>query len=189
MPLGFIVLSAEEGSSCLDLVDQCHPDLVLLDVLMPGMSGWEAARALRRAGHDRTAILMLSANASENSEVLTPDRVHDGYLMKPIDIRQLLDKIRAVLKVEWTYDVPEQTIGTVPGARLSATDLPPPGQIDDLMRLGEIGYVRGIEAKLLEIEDNFPEHQVFVRELREIVSSFDLKRYMAVLGALRHDAH
>jgi len=190
MPLGFIVLSAEDGPSCLDLVDQCHPDLVLLDVLMPGMSGWDAARALRRSGHERTAILMLSANASQNPDVPAPDRIHDGYLMKPIDIRQLLDKIHAVLKIEWTYDLPEQTIGAVPGAGLAAGDIPSPAQIDDLLRLGEIGHVRGIEAKLFEIEGNFPEHQFFVREMREIVGSFDLKRYMAVLEALRHhDAH
>jgi DNA-binding response OmpR family regulator len=108
------VISAENGPACLELARQCNPDLVLLDVLMPGMSGWEVARALRRSGHEKTRILMLSANASENHATLSPDRAHDDYMMKPVDIRQLLDKIHALLNVEWTYDLPEEAPGSTP---------------------------------------------------------------------------
>jgi CheY-like chemotaxis protein len=180
------VLSAEDGPSCLALADQCDLDLVLLDVLMPGMSGWDVARALRRSGHDRVSIVMLSANAGESHNVLSPDRVHDGYLLKPIDIRQLLDKIHSLLKVEWTYEAAEEAASPAQ-ASVSIVAPPPAEHIHDLMKLGEIGHVRGIQAKLFELEDKFPEHQVFVTQMRGIVNSFDLRRYMAVLEAFRHD--
>jgi hypothetical protein len=70
---------------------------------------------------------------------------------------------------------------------LSAIEIPAAEHIIDLMKLGEIGHVRGIQAKLFEIEDKFPEHQVFVTQMRGIINSFDLRRYMAVLEALRSD--
>jgi hypothetical protein len=130
---------------------------------------------------------MLSANASENHNTLSPDRVHDDYLMKPIDIRQLLDKIHVLLNVEWTYDMPEDAPDAPPGAALPAAGIPAAEHIADLMKLGEIGHVRGIQAKLFEIEDRFPEHQLFVTQMRGIINSFDLRRYMEVLGALRAD--
>src|SRR5579862_3787955 len=64
-PLGFVVFGAPDGPSCLAFTSQCKPDLFLLDVSMPGMDGWELARALRRTGHADAAILMISANAGE----------------------------------------------------------------------------------------------------------------------------
>ncbi len=57
--------------------------------------------------------------------------------------------------------------------------------VEDLFRLGSIGHVRGIEAKLKEIETEDPATAPFAAHLRTLVSNFDLKRYMSVLGAMR----
>jgi hypothetical protein len=66
---------------------------------------------------------------------------------------------------------------------------PPPGDLDELIRLGQIGYVRGIEDKLMEIENNSPAHREFTAYLRVFVDGFDLKRYVAALESIRtgHD--
>jgi hypothetical protein len=60
--------------------------------------------------------------------------------------------------------------------------------LDDLYRLGRIGHVRGIEAKLRELELEDPVNEAFATQLRTLISSFDLKRYMHVLETLR-DSH
>ena len=65
---------------------QHKPNLVLLDISMPDMDGWEIARRLRQASRERTAIVMVSANAIEPSRLLGRGRLHDDYLMKPIDL-------------------------------------------------------------------------------------------------------
>jgi hypothetical protein len=62
---------------------------------------------------------------------------------------------------------------------------PPLGEIEALIHLGQIGHVRGINAKLAEIETNSPEHGAFVKDLRVIVNSFNLSRFLTVLEAQR----
>ena len=75
-----------------------------------------------------------------------------------------------------------------PGPVVSASLRPPAGgHIEELMKLGEIGYVRGIQAKLAEIEADSPENGAFVSHMRDLMDTFDLKQYMAVLEALRSD--
>jgi CheY-like chemotaxis protein len=98
-PLGFEVLTASTGMECLALADRHKPNLILLDVAMPEMDGWEVARRLRQASREPTAIVILSANAIDPSRLLEGERLHDDYVMKPIDLRQLLKKIHALLNI------------------------------------------------------------------------------------------
>ena len=122
-PLGFVVVEAADGTACMGMAESFEPGLILLDIFMPGMSGWEVARALRAKGYAKTAIIMLSANISEAHRALTPERAHDDYLMKPIDLRQLLDKIRALLRLEWISELRSRTVADS-GRRTAAGDRP-----------------------------------------------------------------
>jgi len=63
---------------------------------MPEMDGWETARRLRRVLPERTAIVVLSANAIDSNRLTDGERLHDDYLMKPIDLRQLLKTIHVL---------------------------------------------------------------------------------------------
>jgi CheY-like chemotaxis protein len=183
-PLGFTIFSAPDGATSLDLTSQCDPDLALLDISMPGLDGWEVARRLRQDSN-RTRIIMLSANANDVLPDQEEARLFDAYMMKPLVIRQLLDTIKSLLQLEWTYEK-ETTAGISPDPRRPVTN-PSSEHINDLLRLGQIGYVRGIQAKLIEIERESAEHEVFVAELRDIIRNFDLKRYMSVLEGIQTD--
>jgi CheY-like chemotaxis protein len=184
MPLGFDVLSASTGTECLTLADQRRPNLILLDIAMPEMDGWEVARRLRQTSRERAAIVILSANAIDPSRLLEGERLHDDYVMKPIDLRQLLKKMHALLNIEWTYE-PETAGPSVLAAPSGPIVLPPGDVIDELIGLGEIGHVRKILDKLREIEAAAPECTDFVVQMRTIVDAFDLRRYAAALEALR----
>src|SRR5205807_7775540 len=87
-PFGFTVLSASGGEECLTLAEQHKPNLILLDIAMPEMDGWQVAQRLRQSSSERTAIVMLSANAIDQSRLLEGERLYDDYVMKPIDLRQ-----------------------------------------------------------------------------------------------------
>ena len=104
--------------------------------------------------------------------------------MKPIDLRQLLKKMHALLNIEWTYE-PETAGPSVLAAPSGPIVLPPGDVIDELIGLGEIGHVRKILDKLREIEAAAPECTDFVVQMRTIVDAFDLRRYAAALEALR----
>jgi signal transduction histidine kinase/CheY-like chemotaxis protein len=178
-PLGFTVLTAPDGRACLELAAGLRPDLFLLDISMPGMSGWELARALRRAGHAEAAILMLSANVGESHPAEAERDAHDETLPKPFDLRQLLDRVQALLKIEWLEEAPPET----PGAAAAPLASPGAAHVAELLRLGGIGYVRGIEAKLAELEAD-PANREFVAAIRAHLKSFDFRGYTSTLEAI-----
>jgi CheY-like chemotaxis protein/anti-sigma regulatory factor (Ser/Thr protein kinase) len=186
LPLGFEVFVADGGPECLALAEQHKPNLVLLDVSMPEMDGWEIARRLRLPGRERsTAIVMLSALAPDKDQETEPERLHDGYLMKPVDLRQLLDTIHVLLDVEWTYDTEPARAPSLPMKDLLLMEAPAPHDLEELMRLSEIGYVRGIEAKLDELAAQSPRCGPLIAQLRALASSFDLRGFNATLAAIR----
>jgi DNA-binding response OmpR family regulator len=150
---------------------------------MPGMNGWQLADRLRQAGFSRAPIVMMSANVHEIGPARGADAPHDEMIPKPFDLRRLLDRLQALLQLEWTYEVPPSP---VPVAARAVTP-PAAEQIEELIRLGQIGYVRGIEAKLSELELETALQEPFVRQMRDIVQSYDFQRYLAVLEGMRSD--
>ncbi|MBO0752702.1 MAG: response regulator, partial [Bradyrhizobiaceae bacterium] len=188
-PLGFNVITAPDGAACLALADEHRPNLVLLDVSMPGIDGWAVARRLRQMLRERSGIIMLSALAMDHERAIDCDQLHDAYVTKPINLRQLLDKIRTLLGIEWIVDDnsgPASKNSQPPPLQAAEASSPlSPKDVDTLIRLGEIGHVRGITAALDEIELNAPDSSRLVEELRTIVHSFNFGRFLTVLKAQR----
>ena len=93
------VVEAENGDQALKMIQRDKPSLVILDLMMPGMSGLEVCRTLR--GQDETAklpILMLTAKAGEADRVLGLELGADDYLAKPFSPRELVARVRAILR-------------------------------------------------------------------------------------------
>jgi DNA-binding response OmpR family regulator len=93
---GYAVVTASDGIRALELARTRQPDLVLLDVMMPGMQGWEVCRALRHESD--VPILMLTARGEEMDRVLGLELGADDYIVKPFGFRELLARIRANLR-------------------------------------------------------------------------------------------
>ncbi len=94
---GYAVIAADNGVSGLARARDDQPDVIILDVMMPGMNGLDVARYLRRS--DTTAaipIILLSAKAQAN-DVLQGLEVADDYITKPFDPLELLDRVAAFL--------------------------------------------------------------------------------------------
>ncbi|WP_085091799.1 hybrid sensor histidine kinase/response regulator [Azospirillum oryzae] len=186
--LGFAVVKATDGQSCLALAELHRPDILLLDISMPGMNGLEVARHLRATGHGDTAIILVSADTREDRSAPAPGQPYDGFVAKPVSIPKLLACIGRLRGIEWEYETPA---GTDDGPPLfTASELPPQHHIAELIHLGRIGYVRGMQAKLAEIAAAHPELERFVGRMRTLVSNYDLNQYMAALEAVyRDDSH
>jgi nitrogen-specific signal transduction histidine kinase/DNA-binding NarL/FixJ family response regulator len=181
--LDFNVFVAPNGHAGIDLVSAVSPDLVMIDISMPDMSGWEVARTLRaREDMRHVRLMMVSANAHEFSSGGGEGSIHDAFVMKPIDVQLLLDSVATVLRLEWAFN-PEPRGETMPVAA-SITALSR-HHLDDLYQLGRIGHVRGIHAKLKEVEAEDPTTTNFTAQLRKLVTNFELKRYMTVLENYR----
>jgi signal transduction histidine kinase/purine-cytosine permease-like protein/ActR/RegA family two-component response regulator len=173
-PLDFVVLTASGGPQCLTLIEGVTPDLFLVDILMPGMSGSQLVERLREDGQT-APILMLSANIGDGTSALLPGDGHNDALAKPVDIRQLADKLAVHLGLTWIHEGEEPP-------PVSEAEAVSPGHthLEDLRQLGQIGYIRGIEAKLADL-GRLPANQPFVHKAGAYVQAFDLAGYMSFL--------
>ena len=96
---GFAVLESEDGEHALDMVRKERPDLVVLDVMLPGADGLEICRMLRsQSPAARIPIVMLTAKAGEVDRILGLEIGADDYVSKPFSPRELVARIRAVLR-------------------------------------------------------------------------------------------
>jgi two-component system KDP operon response regulator KdpE len=93
---GYEVDLAETGEEALDLAARHHPDLVLLDLGLPGISGIEVVQGLR--GWTAVPIIVLSATGTEEAKVQALDEGADDYLTKPFGMHELLARVRAALR-------------------------------------------------------------------------------------------
>src|SRR6187401_1087347 len=94
-----VPVEAEDGHAALELARQRRFDLVILDLMLPGLDGLTVCRAIRRdSPNQATPILMLTARREENDKVLGLDSGADDYLTKPFGVRELMARVRALLR-------------------------------------------------------------------------------------------
>jgi len=93
---GYAVISATDGEEALHLIERELPDLIILDVMMPRMDGFEVCRRLRQ--WSQTPIIMLSARGDEKDKVKCLDLGADDYIVKPFGAKELMARVSAVLR-------------------------------------------------------------------------------------------
>ena len=93
---GYTVLVADSGQGALEALERANPDLVVLDLMLPDVSGEEVARSVR--SHSDLPIIMLTAKAGENDRVAGLRLGADDYLVKPFSPRELVARVEAVLR-------------------------------------------------------------------------------------------
>ncbi len=93
---GYSVLRARDGTEAINLHAEHRPDLVVLDIMLPEMDGWEVCKALRQTGE--TPVIMLTARRDDYDKVLGLELGADDYVTKPFNPRELMARIRAVLR-------------------------------------------------------------------------------------------
>jgi signal transduction histidine kinase/purine-cytosine permease-like protein/DNA-binding NarL/FixJ family response regulator len=188
LPMGFDISEADSGAACLASIRAEVPDLVLLDIAMPVMDGWAVSRAIRDLnlpGTTTLPILIVSANAFDQAAGRAGFPCHDGFVVKPVSLLELLAKIKIHLRLEWiTTPLPANppALASVPAT------LPSLDELTALLELGAIGYVKGILAKLTQLEQRTPSQLAFTTELRELVRRFRLNDFANRLKETIRDA-
>ena len=94
---GYDTLEAYDGPTGLQLALEQDPDLILLDLMLPGMNGFDVCRKIREAG-SATPILMLTAREEESDKVLGLELGADDYITKPFSVRELMARVKANIR-------------------------------------------------------------------------------------------
>jgi len=189
-PLGFEVQEVASGIEALRAVSSFTPDLILLDIGMPHLDGWETARLLRANLLSNAPIIVVSANAFDKGRKNAAGIRNEDFLVKPVNVVELLELIRERLNLQWVpatpavaaqiapADPPPNAARAIPSIEVA---LPDPELLRSLHEVGSLGYVRGILDKLSEIEQLDPSYGVFTGILRTHVERFDLPEYLRYL--------
>ena len=174
-PLGFLIDQAASGEECLEVLPRFRPDVILMDLAMPGMDGWETIRTIRRNRLSNARIAIVSANAFDKGLENDLGIAGDDFITKPVRFDELLDWLGRALDLDWVEAVEP------PIAPVAAFVLPP---VDALAALAEhvgAGYVRGIQRELDKLAAEQPQCAEFVRRARELAQSFRIDELAALL--------
>ena len=93
---GYSVLTAYDGKEALRVARESHPDLIVLDIMLPGMDGLEVCRALR--AESSVPIILLTAKTLEQDRIIGLDLGADDYVTKPFSPKELAARVRAVFR-------------------------------------------------------------------------------------------
>jgi DNA-binding response OmpR family regulator len=160
---GYAVQSAGDGPTGLRVAREHKPDLIILDVMLPGQDGFEVCRILRR--ETAVPILMLTARAGETDRVVGLEVGADDYLTKPFSMRELLARVKALLRrVRLDREVLPAGGAPLPAERLLFSDL-----TIDLSR-----HEASLEGNPLRLKPKEFELLLFLAKHRGVALSRDL---------------
>ena len=177
-PLGFEVFTASHPAEGFALADLCNPDIVLLDVQMPGQSGWELGAQLREKHGPAFPIVMVSANVHDYDPMVAEKSGDYAVVTKPVDQKVLLDVIAAQLGIEWKC-------GQEAAAPSESSMDPLPSEtgpsLDRMRLLAKSGKVRDLDRAINDLAAEFPVSSRVVAILREHLDNYDLRSLLKTI--------
>ena len=139
---GFEVATAPDGQHALAVAEQFRPDLLVLDVMMPGLDGFGVVRRLRQSGR-HTPVLFLTARDAPEDKVSGLTLGGDDYVTKPFSLDEVLARIRAVLRRSQTVQQADQA------PRLTFADIELDEESHEVLKAGKLVSLSPTEFKLL----------------------------------------
>ncbi|WP_437915826.1 AAA family ATPase [Sorangium sp. So ce302] len=186
-PLGFELLEADGGERALALALDRTPDVIVMDLAMPGMDGYEATRRLRqRPELARTAIIASSASTSEVERHKSLSAGCDDFLPKPVQAGAFLELLRGTLQLEWQRRAGQGAAVTMPSmadAELCTLPAPPAQELARLVELADRGLVSQVLNELDRLEEADPQLGAWSGQVRAVARSFQIKRLRGLLQA------
>jgi two-component system OmpR family response regulator len=139
---GFDVATATNGTDALDVARTYRPDLLVVDVMMPGMDGFEVVRQLRGGG-ERTPVLFLTARDATDDKVTGLTLGGDDYVTKPFSLEEVIARVRTVLRRT------SREVTSSPSATLTFMDIELDDDTHEVRKAGETVALSPTEFKLL----------------------------------------
>jgi PAS domain S-box-containing protein len=182
-PLGFTVVEAADGPAVLEHVRALRPDVILMDLLMPGMTGTEAAQAIRQLeATPEMVIIATSASVLDTNREQSLLAGCDAFLPKPIRVEQLLELLAIHLRLTWCYAPAEPRTSAPTDADDTAIVVPPPAELARLFELAEIGDVLGLQARAAYLEHLDPQLRPFAQRLGRLAGRFELEQALTLIA-------
>lgn len=185
-PIGFQVIEATDGQQGLDKAVSVRPDLIITDLVMPIMDGFEMLRHLRQLSQFKnTPVIASSASVFETDQFKSVDAGADEFLPKPIEAESLLQLMQRHLDLEWIYDNIPATSGSSSHAseEIALEAITPPSAqiLQSLSQLIEMGDLDGIVEQAEQLKQTTVHLIPFAQKLSELAESCELNALAAFI--------
>jgi PAS domain S-box-containing protein len=184
-PIGFQIILAADGKIGLEKLRSGQPDLVITDLLMPVMDGYEFLKAVR--GDDQlhhTTIIVSSASVSQADQQLAITQGGDDFLPKPIDTQLLFQLLATHLSLTWVYDASSVPPPIPPGGSpepVATPNVPSRQILESLFKAARCGNIRSLRQQLETLIDSSENYQAFGEPLLQLSKQFALEEIEAIL--------
>ena len=171
-PIGFTFTEAENGQAGLEKAREKLPDLIVTDLAMPIMDGFELLKQLRNSQElKRLKVLVSSASVAQIDQQMSIEAGGDDFLTKPVDAEELLMLVAKHLQLTWKYDATELSTSD---NKVSVTELIPPSAADlqILLELAQDGLLRELAETAAEIGQKDERYQPFIQEVILLAKQF-----------------
>jgi signal transduction histidine kinase/DNA-binding NarL/FixJ family response regulator len=175
-PLGFEVIEASNGEEGLEKIASDRPDMIICDLAMPVMDGWEMLKQLRQSETLRDAIVIVSsASVFEIDRQKSLDAGGNDFLAKPVQADELYAALAKQLQLDWVYTDTKLKLTVDTAASATTIIIPPISDLKVLFEHVETGYFRGIREELDRLAQLDEQYQPFIQELRKLVKGFNIQ--------------
>lgn len=201
-PLGFETIEASNGKEGLEQAMRQQPDLVITDLTMPEMDGYELMQELRQLeAFQATPIIASSASVFEYDQHQSFDAGATAFLAKPVEMAELFQLLKAELQLKWVYKTPVGTAAHESAPTLStdrsqsaadqaASAIIPPSQewLQKLYGLALQGRINAMRPLLAELEAADANTAPFVQEIRQLANQFKLEQLQKFIAQYLDEA-
>jgi len=173
-PLGFELTEANNGREGMEKAREIQPDLILTDLVMPVMDGFEMMRQLRRSPEfQQTIIIACSASVFNFHKEHSREVGGDDFLPKPIQSEELLQQLQHYLNLEWTYDT--ATLPPLPDPSPSPSDMVIPSgeELLPLYEASQIGHIERMKQEAQKLQQLDPAYASFAARILELAEEFE----------------
>ncbi|MDF1629457.1 MAG: ATP-binding protein [Alcanivoracaceae bacterium] len=185
-PLGFEVIDTGNSLAVQDIVEAELPDLLLLDISMPGYNGWEVLSQIR-SSHPLLPVVMVSADASEGRNREESPVLHNGYVIKPVRLNLLLDHIARLVALKWRFEKTPEPLALAPATTSEGIELPATRHRVALVALATIGHRKGLLEALHALAHNGDASSAFVEEMVKLASDFQFEKIIDLIKVADHE--
>jgi signal transduction histidine kinase/DNA-binding NarL/FixJ family response regulator len=187
-PIGFEMVEAVDGQSGLEQAIATQPDLIVLDLLMPGMNGFEMIRHLRSTPEIKDIkILVSSASVLEDERQRSLEEGGNDFLPKPMQAEELLRKLKVQLELEWIYEPAVHSSEPCPSsvsanllseANSELEAIVPPNQ-EELLQIYDLalkGRIKALQERVTQLEEGDRHLAPFAQEIRQLARQFQIEK-------------
>lgn len=173
-PLGFEISLAEDGLDALEQVERVLPDMILMDLVMPRLDGFETVRRLKQlSAFKAIPVVAISASAFSFHQQQCVEVGCAGFIPKPFQVDELLDSLQKHLPLTWVY-AEQQKAGDDDSTAEEDHAATLPAQVAaELYELTEHGYFSKIFDKLTELRQTTPDLEPILANIQELAEAFD----------------